>query len=91
MIARLLRDADDAHDVDVILALADVRSELGAWIRGDEPVIGGSNSIASVLFVDYDARVFLGSAPSKPGLVVLVVDEVNVGVRFRFISGAPRT
>lgn len=93
LIEDLARDRDHpaADDEDVLLALADTRSSLGQWIRGDEVDTQDPGSVASFVFVGDRALLFLGDVPSYPGLVVLVVDQEDDGVLVRFISGAPRT
>jgi hypothetical protein len=89
-LAREVVETAPADLPDLLLALADTQSELGRWIRGDEPS-RECLSIASFLFIAGDAKVFLGSVPSRPGLVVLVVDHTNLGVLYRFISGVAET
>lgn len=94
LIEHLVRNRGNAHQVvvvDVLLALADARSQLGQWIRGDEVDHQDPGSVASFVFVGEDALRFLGVVPSYPGLVVLVVDHQDHGVMFRFISGASDT
>ena len=94
LIERLVQDRgnlDGLVVVDVLLALADARSQLGQWIRGDEVDHQDPGSVASFVFVGEDALRFLGGVPSYPGLVVLVVDHQDEGVMLRLISGAPDT
>lgn len=75
--------------VDVLLALADTRSGLGRWIRGDDADPQACASVASFVFVGGDALLFLGDIPSYPGLVVMVVTKDDRGCFFRFICGVP--
>lgn len=79
---------DGPRDDDVVLVVADVRSSVGQWIRGHHDV-NDATSIASFAFVGADARRLLTDVPSRPGLVVIVVDAHNVGLPFRFISCPP--
>lgn len=80
---------DGPRDDDVVLVLADVRSSIGHWIRGPcDCESGDASSIASFVLCGADARRLLADVPSRPGLVVLVVDAEDVGFLYRFISGA---